>query len=72
MESRNTIKALVSRPMAPCKKPRQEKASESSTPLLDQENAEKVRWAGRLEAIGKRAGAEAKLLTLDDQSDELS
>lgn len=66
------IKALVSRPMAPCKKPRQEKASESSTPLLDQENAEKVRWAGRLEAIGKRAGAEAKLLTLDDQSDELS
>ena len=66
------IKALVSRPMAPCKKPKRDHPTESNTPLLDQENAEKVRWAGRLEAIGKRAGAEAKLLTLDDQSDELS
>ena len=47
-------------------------ASSSNTPLLDKENAEKARWAVRLEAIGRRAGAEAKLFTRDDQSEDLS
>ena len=66
------IKALVSKPTAPNKRLKSDQTQSSSTPLLDKENAEKARWAGRLEAIGKRAGAEAKLLSLDDQSEDLT
>lgn len=44
----------------------------SSTPLLDKEHAEKLKWAARLEAIGQRAGGHAKLFTEQDQSDNLT
>ena len=33
----------------------------SSSPLLDQENAERHKWAARLEQIGRRAGSWARL-----------
>ena len=66
------IRALVARPTAPKKRLKPDPDQSSNTPLLDKENAEKARWAARLEAIGRRAGAAAKLLTLDDQSDDLS
>lgn len=33
----------------------------SSTPLLDQENAERKKWAARLEQIGRRAGPASRL-----------
>ena len=66
------IKALVSKPTAPNKRLKPDPAQSSSTPLLDKENAEKARWAARLEAIGKRAGTSAKLLSLEDQSEDLS
>ena len=66
------IKALVSKPTAPNKRLKPDQAQSSSTPLLDKENAEKARWAARLEAIGKRAGTAAKLLSLEDQSEDLS
>ena len=66
------IKALVSKPTAPNKRLKPDPVQSSSTPLLDKENAEKARWAARLEAIGKRAGASAKLLALEDQSEDLS
>ncbi len=66
------IKALVSRPADPAKRLKKSGGESSDTPLLDKENAEKARWAARLEAIGRRAGAEAKLLTRDDQSEELT
>lgn len=45
---------------------------ETSTPLLDKENGEKLKWAARLEAIGKRAGEHAKLFTEQDQSESLT
>ena len=66
------IRALVAKPTAPKKRLKPDPDQSSSNPLLDKENAEKARWAARLEAIGRRAGAAAKLLTLDDQSDDLS
>ena len=66
------IRSLVAKPSAPSKKIKVSDKSSSSTPLLDKENAEKARWAARLEAIGRRAGAEAKLFTRDDQSEDLS
>lgn len=66
------IRALVSKPTAPSKKRRSSEPESSSSQLLDKENAEKAKWAARLEAIGRRAGSEAKLLTRDDQSDDLS
>ena len=60
------IRALVAKPTAPKKRLKPDPDQSSSNPLLDKENAEKARWAARLEAIGRRAGAAAKLLTLDD------
>ena len=67
------VKSLFQTPKPPSKKLKQEtQASSSSTPLLDQENMEKSKWAKRLEAIGLRAGAESKLFTLQGQSDSLS
>ena len=62
----------MSKPAAPAKKLKVEGESSTNTPLLDKENAEKARWATRLEAIGRRAGAEAKLFNRDDQSEDLS
>ena len=66
------IRALVSKPTAPNKRLKPDPVQSSNNPLLDKENAEKARWAARLEAIGRRAGAAAKLLTFDDQSADLS
>ena len=44
----------------------------TATPLLDKEHGEKLKWAARLEEIGKRAKSHAKLFTEQDQSDSLS
>ena len=63
---------VVAKPSDKSKRLKVTEASSSNTPLLDKENAEKARWAVRLEAIGRRAGAEAKLFTRDDQSEDLS
>ena len=35
---------------------------QSATPLLDQENAARWKWAARLEEIGRKAGTFSKLL----------
>ena len=69
-----TVAPLVKKVMQPLKKFKSEKEGEnsSSTPLLDQENAVKAKWASRLEAIGKRAGQFAKLLTEHETSEELA
>ena len=70
---RDSVKALLQVPKPPGKKLKQTlPASSSNTPLLDQENLEKSKWARRLEAIGLRAGPASKLLTLQDQSESLS
>ncbi len=45
---------------------------ETNTPLLDKEHAEKLKWAARLEEIGKRAKEHAKLFTEQDQSESLT
>ena len=42
--------------------------SKSNTPLLDQENAERLKWAKRLEEIGQEAGSFSKLL-IDAEND---
>eukprot|EP00913_Durusdinium_trenchii_P003180 g2940.t1 len=47
-------------------------ASSSSTPLLDREKSEKKKWAARLEEIGLRAGAHAKLFSEFQLGPELS
>ena len=62
----------MSKPMGECKKLKVDQSDPSNTPLLDKEQAERSKWAARLEAIGRRAGSESKLLTVQDQSDELS
>ena len=69
-----TVAPLVKKVMQPMKKFKSEKEGESSsfTPLLDQENAVKAKWASRLEAIGKRAGQFAKLLNEHETSEELA
>ena len=66
------IKSLVSKPMGECKKSRLDPEVLTNTPLLDKEQAERSKWGARLEAIGRRAGRSSKLMTFDDQSDELS
>ena len=66
------IRSLVSKPMGECKRPKFDHPVVSNTPLLDKEQAERAKWGSRLEAIGKRAGGSSKLMTIDDQSDELS
>ena len=56
------IKALVEKPLAqPRKAQKTSSADQSATPLLDMENAEKVKWSSRLSAIGQRAGSYSKL-----------
>ena len=68
-----TVAPLVKKVIQPSKKFKADKGDEgnSSTPLLDQENAIKVKWAGRLESIGKRAGQFAKLLSEQESCEEL-
>ena len=44
----------------------------TSDPLLEKENAEKAKWAGRLEAIAKRAGDHSKMFSIESHSDDLS
>ena len=57
------IKALTERPVHPPKKLlKTATGPASATPLLDQENAARWKWAARLEAIGKKAGSFSKLL----------
>lgn len=67
------ITALLHKPTSQPKRARVEaQASTSTTPLLDKETKEKWRWAARLEAIGQRAGSEAKLFVGQERNDELS
>ena len=68
-----TVAPLVKKVIQPSKKFKVDRGDEgnSSTPLLDQENAIKVKWAGRLESIGKRAGQFAKLLSEQESCEEL-
>ena len=66
------IRALVNKPQAPGKRAKKSAQPESATPLHDQENAAKIKWATRLEAIGKRAGVHAKMFSEQAQSDDLS
>lgn len=57
------IKALTERPAHPPKKLLKTSAGPASaTPLLDQENAARWKWAARLEETGKKAGSFSKLL----------
>ena len=54
------IRSLTDKPPRKVLKP--EHAHATNTPLLDQENAARLKWAARLEEIGKKAGAFSKLL----------
>ena len=56
------IKALTDRSRPPRKILKATPDEQSNTPLLDQENAARWKWAARLEEIGKAAGAYSKLL----------
>ena len=57
------IKSLLDKPAQPPRKVLKNAAQEeTSTPLLDLENAARWKWACRLEEIGKRAGDQSKLL----------
>ena len=56
------IRALTEKTAPPKKAPKVDPHAESSTPLLDQENAARWKYAARLEEIGKRAGSFSKLL----------
>ena len=57
------INALGGRPVNPPRKFLKKGAEETSaTPLLDQENAARWKWAARLEEIGRKAGTFSKLL----------
>ena len=73
LRKRAAIQALVQKPM---KVPRKLKTDPSvasgSTPLLDMEQAERHRWAARLEAIGRRAGNWAKLFESKSDDQELT
>lgn len=61
------LKSLLGKPSAPGKRLKtSDAAGSSSTPLLDAESAEQMKWAARLEAIGRRAGQHAKLFDRDD------
>ena len=68
------IKALTEKPFQPPKKAHKGsgQSSKSTTPLLDQENAERMKWAKRLEAIGEKAGTFSKLLIETENESGLS
>ena len=68
------IKALTERRVQPPKKAHKTNSSgsQSSTPLLDQENAARLKWEKRLEEIGHRAGSFSKLLVETENESGLS
>lgn len=67
------MKSLISKPQQPPRKLLKKESSDASpTPLLDQENAAKLKWSQKLEEIGKRAGACSKLLQDTTNSQGLS
>ena len=70
----DAIKALTERRVQPPKKAHKTMSGspQSSTPLLDQENAARLKWAKRLEEIGKRAGSFSKLLVETENESGLS
>ena len=67
------MRSLVQKPVQPPRKILKTPAEEfTSTPLLDQENAARRKWAAKLEDIGKRAGKFSKLLLDTTNSEGLS
>eukprot|EP00435_Cladocopium_sp_Y103_P006567 s2945_g2.t1 len=66
------LKALLARPSQPPRKILKPAPEETATPLLDQENAARLKWAGKLEAIGRKAGQHSKLLNDTVNSEGLS
>ena len=67
------IQALVQKQVKGPKRLKSEPLGHSGpTPLLDAEQAEKHKWAARLEEIGKRAGPWAKLFQSFDEGGELT
>ena len=67
------MKSLISKPQQPPRKLLKKESNDASlTPLLDQENAAKLKWSQKLEEIGKRAGACSKLLQDTTNSQGLS
>ena len=68
-----TVAPLVKKVIQPSEKFKVgSEADSSTTPLLDQENAVKAKWAGRLEAMGRRAGVHSKLLHDQEANEELA
>ena len=68
-----TVAPLVKKVVQPLKRAKTgDETSSSNTPLLDQENAVKAKWAARLEAMGRRAGVHSKLLSDQESSHELA
>ena len=62
MKRAAAIQDLFQKPVkAPRRASGQPEPPSSSSPLLDQENAERHKWAARLEQIGRRAGSFARL-----------
>ena len=45
---------------------------ETANPLLDKENADKAKWATRLESIANRAGDHSKLFSFEGKPEDLS
>ena len=69
----SAIKDLTAKPLVQPRKPQRINDPDlSSTPLLNQENAARWKWASKLEAIGRRASDHSKLLTETDNSQGLS
>eukprot|EP00435_Cladocopium_sp_Y103_P037194 s1930_g9.t2 len=67
------IKSLLDKPAQPPRKVlKNAVVEETHTPLLDQENAARWKWASKLEEIGQRAGGQSKLLLDTSNSVELS
>ena len=73
LRKQSAIAALLNRQCAPPKKAKLSvEPASSATPLLDKEKSERWKWAIRLEAIGKRAGAHAKLFKESEDQGDLS
>ena len=67
------LKSLLERPAnQPRKALKQTVVEDTSTPLLDHENALRAKWALRLEAIGQKAGSHSKLLVDTTNSEGLT
>ena len=54
LRKEEAIRSLMAKPSAPSKKLKVADKSDSKTPLLDKENAEKARWAARLRVVQQR------------------